>query len=134
MGNGTSNDIHFYEYDDYDVDPFQNAFYRLIQVDYDGNSKSFEVVKAEALELQRHSYKILRSNTLIEIVFIDDHNESTEIVLMNSEGAILKNEKFDRINKNQTLEFDLQGYPTGWYVIGISRADNFHFDKMIHVN
>jgi len=58
MGNGTTNEMHFYEYDDYNVNPYESAYYRLVQVDFDGVSKTHFAVKAEALKIQGHQYRI----------------------------------------------------------------------------
>lgn len=132
-GMGNSNELHLYEYDDYEVDPYQIAYYRLVQVDFDGHESVSEAIKAESFELQGHEYKIFMSGTRIQLVFEDDHNEITEVMLVNSQGNVLKKYIYDRTVKGQTVSFDLSLYPRGWYIVGITGADNFHFEKMMLV-
>lgn len=55
-------------------------------------------------------------------------------MLIDSHRNVLKKESLNRAEKGYSLSFNLAEYPTGWYVVGISGTDNFHFDKMIHVN
>ncbi|MCB0481186.1 MAG: hypothetical protein KDC83_07120 [Flavobacteriales bacterium] len=132
-GNGTTNEMHFYTYDDYEVDPYSDAYYRLKQVDFDGNFETFDIKKSEALKTQGHAYRVIRTLNRIEIQFEDDHIESTEISLIDANGMVLKKEVFGQAFKGQKVSFDLVEYPAGWYVVGISGKDNMHFEKMIRV-
>lgn len=134
QGNGTTNEMRFYEYDDFEVNPYEEAYYRLKQVDFDGKSETFNIVKAEALRTQGHDYKVLRTNDLIEIQYEDNHEELTEIMLIDAFGNTLQKELFDRAFKGQKVSFDLTQYPAGWYIVGISGTDNMHFEKMIRVD
>ena len=133
-GKGTSNELHFYQYEDYEVNPNEVAFYRLLQVDFDGKEHRHHIIKAEGIEIQGHSYKIMKSESIIEVLFEDDHNEPTEVMLIDSYGMVLSKESLESAVRGFKVSFDLSRYPTGWYVVGISGNDNFHFEKMVHVN
>jgi hypothetical protein len=130
-GNGTSNDSHAYKFEDYDVNPSEVAYYRLKQVDYNGDQTVFNVVKTEKLDLKGHKYSIIKSESTIEILFDDDQLDYTEVILIDAMGNVLSRETLEYALKGQRLEFNLEEYPTGWYVVGISGTDNFHFEKMI---
>lgn len=133
-GNGTSNRVNYYQYEDVTVDMNNYAYYRLKQVDYDGQVEYSDVVSVEPITIKGHDYSIVRFEDRIEVVFNDDHLEKTQILVLNPNGKIIQNDKFETIYKGQAHSVDLSNLTSNWYFIGIVGQDNVHFEKMILVD
>lgn len=132
-GNGTTNQVNYYQYEDVTVDMNKQAYYRLKQVDYDGQIEFSDVVSLEPITLKGHDYSILRLDNRIDIIFNDDHFERTQILVLNPEGKIIQSDKFETLIKGQVHYIDLSNLTSNWYFIGIIGQDNVHFEKMILV-
>lgn len=133
-GNGTTNDVHFYQYDDYTIDMSKLAYYRLKQVDIDGKENISEVVDVDPIKLKGHTYSLLNIGNNVQIRFEDDHDEKTTVMVIASDGRNVETHDYNQISAGENLTLDLSGLSKGWYVVGIVGEDNAHFEKMIHVN
>ncbi len=132
-GFGTTNKVHYYQYDDYEIDMSLAAFYRLKQVDIDGGIDYSKVIDIEPIELKGHKYSFMNIGNNIRIGFEDDHLEQTTIYVINTSGQHVNSYEFEEIHNGQELSIDLGDLSKGWYVIGIVGKDNAHFEKMLFV-
>lgn len=132
-GNGTTNELHFYTYSDYEVDVSELAYYRLKQIDYNGEADLSHIIQSDVIKTQGHNYKFVQNGSSLSLTFIDNHDERTQIQILNSSGAIIYSKTSNNVQIGDVITFDLQGFPFGWYVVGIIGSDNAHFEKMIYV-
>lgn|GEM_PF-1966822 len=133
-GNGTTNEFHFYQYSDYEVNVTGAAYYRLRQFDFNSQENLSQIIQSEVLVNQGHKYKFVQNGSRIALNFLDRHDESATIQVVTAEGRIVFDKTFDIVHKEQSVEIDLSEYSSGWYVLGIIGADNAHFEKMILLN
>jgi hypothetical protein len=131
---GTTNEFHFYQYSDYEVNVAEAAYYRLRQFDFNGQENLSQIIQSEVLVNQGHKYKFVQNGSRIALNFLDRHDESATIQVVTAEGRIVFDKTFDIVHKEQSVEIDLSEYSSGWYVLGIIGADNAHFEKMILLN
>ena len=80
-GNGTTNEVHFYQYSDYTADLSVSAYYRLRQIDYDGNEDVSHVIQSEVIVNQGHLYVFKQNGSFVELNFEEEHLEQTTIQL-----------------------------------------------------
>ncbi len=133
-GSGSTNEMHYYEFQDFDVNVSKLAYYRLKQVDFDGKEIVSHIIKSEVVVTPGHEYNFVQNGSLVTLNFIDNHKEETIVQVLNANGSVVVEKEYNEITVGQRFEVDLSEFESGWYVVGIIGTDNAHFEKMILVN
>lgn len=135
-GQGTSSVIHDYSYFDEDP-PFQTVYYRLKQVDYNGNCK-FSVVKAVNLPSENSShtltYSVYPNPATNYLVLEDRETANTDVVLeiRNTVGLLVFSTTIRGASNSQQIQ--LPELAAGIYTLNIKKTDGSSFFTKIFIS
>ncbi|MGB0404082.1 MAG: T9SS type A sorting domain-containing protein [Salibacteraceae bacterium] len=132
-GNGTTNVPQQYYYTDYDYQP-ELIYYRLKQVDFDGNFEYHPVklVAAIVREIEGPTISIFPNPTRHVLNIKSNLDLYAEIHILNTKGNVLLSFETDLTNQAKT--FNLQGLTNGVYIVSISTTKGLIHHKLIVEN
>ncbi len=113
IGNGYSEKVHYYEYED--KDPFDGInYYLLKQIDFDGSYEFSNVISAY-LSKQEEPIRIY-PNPTSDILYISNPPEESMVHIKSIEGKLILSKK---LIANQ---IDIEQLQTGQYILSLSNA------------
>ncbi len=126
-GNGTSNTLHQYQYEDKDGMLLQTkAYYRLKQVDFDGKTTYTKTVTVsnqqkaakQTLQVQPNPF-----DQAFSITFSSASEHPITIELVDGLGRIIHSQHVDAIIGDQSVEFNESGLKAGIYSVRLLQQD-----------
>lgn len=123
-GNGNSNEIKTYYASD--ENPFSTTYYRLKQVDFDGNFRYYGPITITNNNLVEFSMYNLYPNPAAEVFFIDMFvkNQSTiNLFIYDPSGNVAYSSQTNGSGK-QILEIDAVSWSSGIYVLTVTNREN----------
>lgn len=132
-GNGNSSIQHNYTFADHNVVPNQLYYYRLRQVDNDGNSELTYIVNAmitgsSVFTISDFIPNPTHNSTRIEIVSSDVKN--VKVVIYNTLGQVISNQTVDTNVGTTPIHFDMTDVASGTYY-GVITVDGEEFNKKL---
>jgi hypothetical protein len=123
-GAGTSNHTNQYTFEDKQI-LFEVTYYRLKQTDYDGSSTYSDVIAVGCNGLDMY---LVYPNPAKDIVYItvDDSNEMTDILLVDSKGAVIFSSQF----KVKT-SISISSLSEGIYFLTLSNTKKIEIIKVL---
>ena len=120
-GNGTSNEIIDYEYQDLDMVQGVDVFYRLKQVDFDGE---YEYSKVVMIKSDLEKKRIVIQNPVVNTVSVsfEDELPSSTIMVSDLTGRVLVTQSFEN---TALLEVDISDLIPGQYIVSVMAEGNF---------
>ncbi len=132
-GNGSTNSIN--NYDVIDENPFGTTYYRLKQVDFDGQFKYYGPISITNADANEISVQNLYPNPADESFFIDVYSKealSANVAVYNSFGQEVYNKVSD-VDGSSRLEINSQSWPTGVYIVKVTNEEKHfqHIQRMV---
>lgn len=119
-GNGNSQLLNKYEA--MDINPEKQNYYRLKQVDFDGNFSLSDVVEAH-FEALKPLHIAFYPNPAEQILSIQVPNQDEVTVdIMTIEGKLINNMQYS-MKDNYQIDLDISNLVSGLYILKISTAD-----------
>lgn len=117
--NGNSNILLQYSLND--INPLEEAYYRLKSIDIDGSSETYEwiYVKREANILTLLNLYPNPTETLTKIEFVSPSNEDIRIELRDVVGRVVKAFDYKAIKGIQIIDIDLKDLNSGTYYLSM---------------
>ncbi len=103
-----------------------NTYYRLNQIDLDGNSKYSPIVRTNGANLFSITVNTLYpnpGNDKIYLIIASPENETISITLSEINGKIVKTKNYELIKKNNLIFFDMSDQQSGSYIIKIMKIN-----------
>lgn len=137
-GAGTTADMQFYEFEDQEA-IYQNAsyYYRLKQVDFDGNSTYSEVVVVEIQKAK--SFEITQvfpnpAEDQLNILLNIESSQNTEILVLDATGRVVLQKILDQGLKGiQNVQLNLSELQAGCYFLRIQSKNTADTNKFIKI-
>jgi hypothetical protein len=124
-----TNEASGHEYSVVDNKPSPgNDFYRLAQVDMDGKTTYFNVLKVIVPVSDNQRFFHLSPNPVVNSLMLELINPSTgpiQVSLTDIQGRQLRNWKFQKSGPSWQQSIDVSGIPKGNYIIQIN-GNNIH--------
>lgn len=125
---GAGNSSMLKEYSLYDLKPQNgNNYYKLTQVDFDGKEKELGVVSL--FFGINHDINVFPNPTSDIIRISLQANNFTKAEIKDTSGKIILNQGIDKADTE--LNFNIESYPTGVYILTISGLNNSISKKII---
>ncbi|UII23769.1 T9SS type A sorting domain-containing protein [Fulvivirga ligni] len=127
-GNGTSDQVHNYEFKDREAAAGTRYYYRLKQIDYDDQYEFSKVVMVESEIETRLDVNVYPnpSSDFINIQ-INDYEAEGQFEILNYSGEVVLNGTFS--NRRETV--DVRSLKTGVYILRVSTRDQVITSKVI---
>lgn len=123
--NGAGNSNKALNYFDYDTPTSETTYYRLKQVDFNGNFTYSEII---AISNSNNSFKIYPNPSSDGFINIDKLNGYEHINLTDAQGKIVG--RFKALD-NSSLQINLSDYKKGLYYLVITTNQNVITEKII---
>ncbi|MCX6295294.1 MAG: T9SS type A sorting domain-containing protein [Bacteroidetes bacterium] len=119
-GNSTNNlNYSFIDYNAYNG----TSYYRLKQTDYNGDSKTFNIITSENCNTSAVNINAFNDQTgNIAIVIDSDINANYTATLFDAIGKKINSNTFDAVKGNNTFELDASNLKSGIYFISIDNG------------
>lgn len=135
-GNGNTTAVSDYLYDDEEV-VAGTYYYRLKQVDFNGDYEYSQIVAAEITKVASNNVGLFvpnpaESNTSIDVSMV--RASAVKIVLFNNIGQRVISKNITLDSGNHTLDFDINDLPGGSYNAIISIGNDVVTRKLIVIN
>ena len=105
-----------------------NDFYRLAQIDKDGTTTYFNVLKVIVPVSESQQFFHLSPNPVVSSLLLELINPATgpiQVSLTDMQGRQLKNWKFQKSSLSWQQSIDVSGIPRGNYIIQLN-GNNIH--------
>lgn len=128
-GSGSSNSINNYSFVDSDKNK-QIAYYRLLQVDYDGSVEYHRTVASDCINnfFEVTSTKLKRDN--LEISISADLDENIDIYIYDNTGKLIVINSKQIIKGNNSLFINGFNISSGIYLLSINGEINHYSEKL----
>lgn len=133
-GQGDTNEISQYSFIDYNI-ASQN-YYRIKQVDYDGQFSYSQVVfkEAEKSETDITIYPNPVSGNTFQVAYLSKHTDRVKLTIYNRTGQIVQEKEYDIVVGGNNLSVLTETTPKGQYFIRISSEHVNYTGKLILIN
>jgi len=130
-----------YPFDDYDVEQPGDYYYRIRQVDYDGNSSMTDIILIEVEEstedirdVEVYPNPITPGDVLnVDITTNSQHQVTGEIYDM--KGALIKTiEAMDVQSGITNLQIDVNEFAAGAYIVRVKLSEKVFIEKITKVD
>jgi len=137
-GNGNSTDIHNYEYIDDEVSKNITYYYRLKQMDYDGQFEYSSIVSARIGEIDDFAIGTIIPNPSKENVSVKTNiqissNEIVNINIYNTLGVIVGTDKVNLQSGNNEINIATANLSSGTYFINFEGSFGRETKKLVIV-
>ena len=128
-----------YFYQDYDIEEHPLTYYRVVEVDVDGNRSYSDVVSIDFRKTSRATKISVGPNPFIADLFIEiDTPISTQasITFYDARGRLVVLGGQEKANLSEginNLTFDWSGIPTGVYTVQVLVDNNQYIQKLIKI-
>jgi len=138
---GDNTDIQVYPWDDYDIDTPGGYYYRIRQVDYDGQSSMSKIIlidveetKEDIRDVEVYPNPITPGDVLnVDITTNSDHDVTGEIYDM--KGALIKTIEAMEIQSGITnLQIDVNEFAAGAYIVRVKLSEKVFIEKITKVD
>lgn len=122
---GLGNTTELVEYDFVDNNPLQKAYYRLKQVDFDGQYEYSEIIVINR-PIENELIGTVRPNPtkgLSLLEFSVENDSEVDITIVNIGGKIMSAQRYAAASGLNQVQLDLTGYANGVYFISIHSDD-----------
>jgi hypothetical protein len=133
-GAGNSNRINNYEFIDWNNDFHERIYYRLKQVDYDGQQSTSSIV---AVKFKNESLNILSIEELyegqeIKLNVSSKEKQNFSVQLCNTFGQVIMKEFFKTSGGLESFHLGMNRTPHGIYIISILLEDKIVSKKLVY--
>jgi hypothetical protein len=130
-GVGTVNTTQTYNYEDYGVDVFRDYYYRLIQIDLNGNKEISPVVMAEGLSGREiPAYEIVIDGREVSVIFNESSDNDVGVLVVDAAGTLISHDRLGKVGKGDFLAFDIPVRDSGWFAIVLQVGTRIQTEKM----
>ncbi len=130
-GNGTISTKQSYNFDDSDVFEGIDYYYRLKQIDFDGNYEFSNIVSAK-IEARSKQIKLIPNpaRDIVTIQLNKELKEGSEINLFSINGILIKRLEYSNISSS-SINIDVRIIAKGMYLLNIKNQDIDITEKLI---
>ncbi|MBX2909719.1 MAG: T9SS type A sorting domain-containing protein [Chitinophagales bacterium] len=134
-GNGNTTETIVYNYDDKTIDPNIRYYYRLKQLDFDGDSEFTPIASAEihnktgVLEIGNFTPNPAKNSTAINITTDEDFD--AKFTFFDVMGKVAKTGAVSLTKGTHLYYFDINELTAGNYVVAITTHGSTHSKKLI---
>lgn len=134
-GNGNTTETIVYNYDDKTIDPNIIYYYKLKQLDFDGDSEFSPIVSAEihdktgVLEIGNFTPNPAKNSTAINITTDEDFD--AQFTFVDVMGKVVKTGAVSLTKGTHLYYFDINELTAGNYVVAITTHGSTHSKKLI---
>lgn len=132
-GNGTTSSIQDYHYSHSNVQMGSN-YYRLKQVDIDGNYQYSKVISAEIATKDNSLIQLFPNPNLtgrVNLIYHAQDNDILHIKLLDTNGRLMKYEKRAIANGHNSLELNIGSLGNGLFIMEISDSHKRIYKKLM---
>jgi len=133
-GNGTSNQIHSYQLDDYNVQTGNIYYYKLKQVDFDDSYSYTYVVSASLNPSDVFAINEIYPNPVTAESFVNVYSPSDNRLsfsIYNDIGQELTNKELQLNKGNNIIELPTNGLAKATYIITFKHQNNIYNRKIV---
>ena len=130
FGSGNSQTINHYSFSDTEPNN-ETAYYRLIQVDYDGSVQYHRIVASNCHD---YSFNVVKTNLTsnnLDLLITSGTNEHLTISLYNSTGKLITKEDKELNTGNNSISLNNFNLSKGIYLISIQGEYNNYSQKVL---
>ena len=130
FGAGNSNVAHHYSFTDPEVNS-QTAYYRIVQVDYDGSVEYHRIV---ASNCHNYSFNVVTNqltNNSLKLLITSSTNENLSVSLYNSTGKLITKETREINNGNNNITLNNFNISSGIYLVSIIGEFHSYTQKLM---
>lgn len=133
-GNGNSTQTIKYKFDDKTVIANTVYYYRLKQIDYDGDEEYSNTVSASIKDGSGFTLNDLYPNPATEKVTISistDFNQDVYVKVFDLLGQIILDKNWQVITGTNTFEIDLSSFASGTYTVSLFTGNQYLTKKLV---
>lgn len=134
-GNGNTTETKTYSYDDKTIDANIRYYYRLKQIDFDGDSEFSPIASAEirnhggVLEIGDFTPNPAKNSTAINIT--TDSDMDAQFTFIDMMGKVAKQGLVSFTKGSHLYYFDINELVAGNYIVAITTSDSKHSKKLV---
>jgi hypothetical protein len=136
QGNGNSNSKILYEYDDKTAQPGTTYYYRLQQVDIDGNTQYSEIVSASLTGDKTFSFEDLIPNPAsnsVQLGILSNVGQKTTVIMTDMLGRVVLDNPWQLSEGYNISTFDISRLAAGTYNVTVYTGDGIYTTKRLVV-
>lgn len=130
-GAGTTNQTQHYECKDEDVDNNSIVYYRLKQVDINGEFVYSQIISISHAIVLDDDFTFYQSGATLNISANFGEQDINKLVIVSSEGKLIKEIDLNNFKAENEVKIDLETVPDGWYVLSVISNDNVLNKKIL---
>ena len=138
QGRGNSSVSNFYHFMDYNVDHLPLAYYRLVQVDFDGEENLSQIIKIDRNISEGDIVSSLTPNPASERSIFTIQNSDSDLPLflevLDEMGKVLYTQNHSLFIKNEQLTIETSNFSQGTYYVRFSQGDRIQLQKLIVIH
>lgn len=132
-GKGTTLEQQEYFYDDKSLRQEQTYYYRLKQIDYDGQFEFSEIITA-TIEKQNVTVGDFYPNPTsgaVQLNYTSNTDAELTVTVYNTTGQTLANEIHNVVAGENNLAFNFSALPKGNYFVKLQAGENTQYQKLV---
>ncbi len=122
-GAGNSNTVLNYKFVDENLKSGIN-YYRLKQVDYDGNYEYSNIISAKSIFVEKYIIVPNPAKNILNIYSTSEKHSQVNVEIFNENGIKVYSKESTRLNSSDKLEIDIQNFSNGVYFVNILTLNN----------
>jgi hypothetical protein len=137
-GNGNSNQVNYYSFDDVNVVANEDYFYKIRQVDFNGVSSYSEVVHARIKPSSSSNIQFYPNPLTADskLVFDLENNSSVKITIVNVLGEVVAHEDLGMLNSGNyrvNITSHFKGVSIGLYTVSVEMDGLLERLKVLYI-
>jgi len=132
-GAGNSNSIINYEYID-EISPESNVYYyRLHQVDFNGDNSTSEIISVEIDKIFNDFIRIGNSENYIILLFSTPISGEIKVKMFDNGGRLVL-QQIENTNQNSSIKINKQSIKNGFYTLVVNNGNEVMVKKVVVIH
>ncbi len=132
-GAGNSNTIIDYNYTDENVFPNAIYYYRLKQVDFNGENKISDIISVETNQMDDYFVRIGNSENYLTLLFAYPVSGEILVQIYNNMGSVVSQSK-EMLSESTSFKISKSELKTGFYTLAITSGKETIVKKIINIH
>ena len=137
LGNGNTNEINEYSFEDANYEKGESAYYRINQIDLEGKSNVSKIVKFEIninKDLLANVYPTVLSNEneVINVEYNSTNDDVLRVSTYNMSGELLSSKSQPITEGKNLFQFDSQINNKGNYILVVEKSNKVYTSKIVY--